>query len=511
MTDFNLFDVPEETPPAFSTAAPKAPKPPREPKVELVTDRPPGGVKRFFRRFWKVIAAAAALVLVLVIFGGTLLSWLAPAWTVGHGMEKAASAVRLRLDDAPWGAAGTLIAALENGAAGFELEMPDGSAAVTLRSDFENRDFALSAEYDLYGAAGDAALYINPTRAAVESSWLDDAYGVTFKSFEEDLRASELPALLGLDDEEIERAADTVDRLTRLLDTDPADVLDGLEGVYGEFLKDLDFESERVKVKVSGERLSCTAMTAEIGPRDVRNLALGAYDVLTEDEGFRMLLLGPAAWQDEDALDGELRDARARLKDELEQMTFDLELTCYLYRGQLVKAELQGVLGEDEAQIECTLDLGADPVQDDWHLDCTANHAGGVTRLSADYASESGERRYSDRLTLVYGEDGYEQAVEISADWNKKTGNLDLSLVADDREAFSARCNLERGDDSFRLTLDGALLSGAGGSLALWAEEGGKVGSVKFVNLDRWDAGTLEALQNALTQAGRSAGPYWPY
>lgn len=530
MAEFNPFEVPEDGPLEMSGAAPRPSKPPKAssasgepdgPQVELVSDRPPkGGFGRFLRRSWKVIVAVVVLAAVLVVFSGAILARLAPAWTVEHGAAKAMAAVEARLDGTPWGAAGILAEALAKGAVGceFDLTQSGESAAgsVVLTADWAARDFSLEAEYDVLGRGGDVALYLDRERAAVASSQLDEVYGVTFRSFEDDLRSSDLPRALGLDEEAIAQLAGGVERMTRLLELDPAGLLEELEDVYGNFLKDLEFEAAQEKTRVSGERLSCTAMTASVDERDLRNLVLDAYDVFTDNESVRSLLLasytGGGLLEDEaeDYLDEGLREGRAQLKASLEQMDFDMDLTYYLYRGRLVKLEAERSM-DGGAAFQCVLELGADPSEDDWRLACTADSGYGDTvRLTAVYESEQRGGGYSDRLTVTYGGDGYEETVELSTEWDQKSGDLELAVLSGAGEQARVRCNLTVDQGGFRLDLGDMLreLGGVDGSLAVWAEEGAQAAHPKFVNLDRWDTAVLEKIEGVLTQTGSAAYGY---
>lgn len=525
MAEFNPFDIPNDDAPVTPDAAPRPqPGPPRQPRpprqtsatVEKALEKlPKNGFGRFIRRFWRVCAIVVALVLVLAVFGSAIMMKLAPAWSVQRGVAKAADAIAARIQDSPYQALDLLLQSVQAGSVGCDFTLTqDGetmSGQVELTSQLKDRSFALRGAVSAMGIDLDGELFVNDTRAALRSSLLDDCYGVTYKSFGDDLRASAVPDKLGLSEDDILDAEAAMDSLVQLLEANPKGLLDDCKDVSRGFLKDLDFSSSTEKVKVGGERVSCKTLTANIGARDIRALILDEYDALTENETFRSLFTASALRSandpalTDDQLDEQFAQQREILKQQLEQVDCDLDVTYCLYRGRLVKTELSGKFGAggSQAKLECAMDFGCDPAKDDWSLTCSlVPDYGEAIKLRASYESELDGDDYSDCLRLTLGEDGGEQQVTLATDWDKATGDLTLRVRNGDDgsgggEAESIHCNLQVDGSSFTLTLTPEDLGGEGPALTIRADSEAKLEEPKFVNLDKWDEDVLDAMKQA--------------
>ena len=517
MADFDPFNVPGgETPQQQNAPQQNAPQQAHAKharKAPAFLDKlPKNGFGRFVRRFWGALAAVLAVALVFVIFGNAILVKVAPAWAVGRSTTKTTKAIMDRIDGSPYKAVEIFGKSLLSGSIGCGFSISDdydsADGNLTLVTALKDKSFSLSGAINFNGASGDAELFVNDKRAALRSSGLDDCYGVTYETFEDDLRASALPEYLGLTEADIRAAGDVMDQVVNIMQFDPAALIESYSKLYADFLKDMDFDSDSEKTDVGGERTSCTVISAELDERDLRDFILDCYDLGTEDQGLQDAIVGtmiadgyytPA--EAKQIMEAQIRDARQELENELRMLKCDLELAYYLYSNQLVKSVVTGdiAVSGESMEMELTMDFGRNPEKDDWLLSCEFTSGyGDRMYMEAEYSSEVERGQYRDTLYISMDQGWGLQTAAISSDWNRENGDLAMT-VESNGNVETLYCNLMVNGDSCELTLDNTGLEALGGStefnITLTADKAAKLENPEYVNLDQWDMGVIEKFQ----------------
>ena len=535
MAEFNPFDIPEEegpgvsgqpappppqaAPPSTGGAPVSAPPKPKRPKGSgpaFLGKLPQNGFGKFLRRYWGILAGVLVVALVVVIFGNAILTKLSPVTALGRATAKTSAAIQERLDQSPYKAVQILGNSLLSGSVGCGVTYDDGanqaSAQFNFNSDWENRAVSLGASGSYNGQSVDGELFLNSERAAVRSSLLDGCYGVTFATLEDDLRASALPEALGLSEEDIRQAGQAAEQMAKLMNLDLSGLVEDCTALYADFLDSVELESESARTEVGGSRLDCTAVYAGLDERDLRDLMLDFYDLIVEDEDIRNLAVSSMSTEGyytvteaEQQYDQQARTARQQLEQQLRSLDCDLELTYYLHSSQLVKVEVTGQMTVEgtTADLECYLDFGENPEQDDWVMECilTSDYGDRVT-LEALYTSDARGFDYSDSLELTVDQGYGATTVGLYTDWDRDSGDLAVSL-SDGYDFQTGYCNLKVDGDTFTLTLDN--LSDAMGlnealRLEFTADQSAVVEEPEFVNLDQWDTAVLNEFQSAASQ-----------
>ncbi len=537
MAEFNPFDIPEENvtgqpaeapkqQPPHSTpassggsapaAAPPRPKRPKGAGPAFLDKLPQNGFGKFVRRYWGILAGVIAVALVVVIFGGAILTKLSPVTALGRATAKTSSAIQDRIDKSPYKAVQILGKSVLSGSVGCGVSFNDGytqfDGQFNLNSDWKDRAWSLGASGSYNGQSVDGELFFSKDRAAVRSSLLQNCYGVTFATLEDDLRASVLPDYLGLSDDDIRQAGQVAEQLSKTLDFDLTRLLEDCTELYADFLKDIKLESESAKTEVGGKRLSCTAVYAELDEKDISGLVLDLYDMVMDDEDVRNMVISSMTAEGyytvaeaEQQYDQQIREARQELERQMRSLDCDMELTYYLSGNQLVKVEVTGEMTVDgsTANMEMFMDFGENPEKDDWVMECvmTSDYGDQVT-MSAVYSTDVDGSDYADSLEITMDQGYGAETVGIYTDWNRKTGDLAISLD-DGYDYQTGYCNLIVDGNTFTLTLDElaeALYLDGDFHLEITADQSAAVEDPDYINLDKWDQTVLEEFQSVANQ-----------
>lgn len=547
MAEFNPFDIPEENvtgkpaeasqqqprpqqpqaaPPTSGGAPVSAPPNPRRPKgagPAFLDKLPKNGFGKFVRRYWGALAGVIVVVLVVLIFGSSILTKLSPVTALGRATAKTSAAIQDRIDKSPYKAVQILGNSLMSGSVGCGVSYDDGHSRVNgqfnLNSDWENQAVSLGASGSYNGQSMDAELFLNNERAAFRSSLLQDCYGATFATLEDDLRASFLPDALGLSDEEIRQAGQAAEMVSKLMDLDLTDLLKQGKELYADFLDGIQLESDSAKTEVGGKRLSCTAVYAEVDEKDLMNLTMDLYDLYTEDEDVRNLVVSSivadgyyTVTEAEQQYDQQVRNARQQLEQQMRRLDCDMELTYFLHSNQLVKVEVAGEMTVDGTTVntEMYLDFGEDPEKDDWTMECvmTSGYGDKIT-MNAVYSTDVSGADYKDSLEITLDEGYGAETVGLYTDWDRKSGDLAISLDNGD-DYQTGYCNLVVDGDTFTLTLDDlaeAMYMDGIFQLEFTADQSAVVEDPDFINLNQWDQAVLEEFQSAANKlAGYDSG-----
>ena len=523
MAEFNPFDVPggagptgSGQPAAGGQPAPKAPRPRKAPN--FLSKLPKNGFGNFVRRFYGLIAAVVVVALVLVIFGGAILTKLSPTWAIGRGMSNTTEAIYDRIAASPYQGVYLLAQAMMDGSVtvgvsdvglndygGLAYDPSDAigvaSGTVTLSSDLAGQSWGLGGSLEIQNnengesLSGDAEVFLNSDRLAFRTSLLPDCYGVTFETFEDDLRASAIPVLAEMTEEDIRLAAQTVEQLHGLMAFNPAELLEQYKALYEDFLDSLDFKSSSEETEVGGEDLKCTAVTANLDERDLQDFTLDFFDLFFEDEGFREVMAtslvsqGYTPDEAERRLDQQAAQMRQQIDTQMRTITCDVDLTYYIHGSDLVKVAVEGDITAEGQTVGMvmTMDFGANPETDDWFLDVQMTQGfESILRMTAQYHSETSGDRYSDSWIVTVDQGYGPETVSLYTNWSRRTGDLAIS-TGDSMEPFY--CNLIVDGGTATLTLQDAL---GAGDLTITADSAAEIEDPDYINLDQWDQATIE-------------------
>lgn len=475
-------------------------------------------VERPQKKKWLLIGGAVGLALIAVViavavlYGPFLRAKASPEQTIKRGYANTAEAMQRQLEDSPWQMWHCLSDALRGGSLKVSFSCGDGwsqgSGDVWLRSDWEQPAFALGMDIESDGVPVDGELYFDRERVALSSSILHDCYGITFASFEEDLRASALPEVFDLDEDDIQELVEVFDQLNKAAENfDFKNLSDTYNKSLEQFIGGLDFQTSQGKQSIGGEELSCIILSTQIREDDIKEFAAAISD----------LYFGPASALAEYSYEfAELDDMRETVEDAIVALYKGAGLTWYFYHDKLVKVEFSNdmKLYGTALHLDFDMDLGAEPGKDGWTFRLNAKPIGeDPLKLSLTYLPDDGGAVYSDRLEGNVTVEGETIDFALETDWERESGKLSISLeVPPERLKLEGRLELD-GNDRCVLQFNdlGKQFSELADEdfdldLTLTAEKGNGPSCPAFVNLDRWNEKVLEEIAQAVYEYSSSIG-----
>lgn len=477
-------------------------------------------VERPKKKNWLLIGGAfcfvlvAAVIALMVFYGPFLRAKASPGQTIKRGYANTAEAMRQQLEDSPWQMWGRMAEALRSGSLKVSFSCGDewsqGSGDVWLRSDWEEPAFALGMDIESDGAPLDGELYFDRERVALSSSILPDCYGITFASFEEDLRASALPDAFDLSEDDIQELVELFDQLNKATeDLDFKNLPDTYKKSLEDFIGGLDFRTSQGKQSIGGEELSCIILSTQIKEDDIKEFAASISD----------LYFGSASALSKYSYEfADLDDMRETMENAIISLYKGANLTWYFYHDNLVKVEFSNdmKLYGTAFHLDFDMDMGAEPGKDGWTFNLNAKPIGeDPLKLSLTYIPDDGGAIYSDRLEGNVTVEGKTINFALATEWDRESGRLLLSLeVPPEEVALEGRLELD-GNDRCVLQFENlgeqfSELADEGEEfdldLTITAEKGDGPSCPAFVNLDRWNEAVLEEIAQAIYNYGNTIG-----
>ncbi len=431
------------------------------------------------------VALVAVVGVCLAAFGGGLMAKLSPKKSLRRAMEKTSESMTEYLKDTPHQALAEFVHALENGTLSAGFSFDDGydtvDGTVSLSCVMEEPAVGLSADLTIDGQPVGGNLYLDRACAALGASFLPETYGVTYETFEEDLRASALPDYFGLSEEDITEAAAVVAGFQEGMESGSGTA--NVESAREDFWDSLEFEVSSETLELGGEDVRCTAYATRISEEAVSDLA---HDLVPEEAASQL--------------------------EELLSLYKGADVTFYAAGGQMVGATVHNAtewIGMDFT-FDLSFDLGAKPEEGKWALSASLQPEGeDKVDLLLDYAPKSTGDTFADSLDVTAKADGETVNFTLGTEWERESGDWAFSVMVDS-VSVALHGNLTIEDNVCEITFDdlGKQLSALTGdesvglSLALRSEKGVVTPKPDFRNLDQIDEAALNDIEAALEEFG---------
>lgn len=511
----NQQNVNEAIPQQNGTAA----EPAKKTGPKFLEKLPGGKFGNFIRKSWIAIIVVVCAVLVLAVGGKAIMSKLAPGASLAKSMANTTKAIGARMDESPYAALYLLGEAALNGEIDVEFtyfdDWSDVFGNVTVKTDTKNMAFGLDGSMTYDGQKLDATGYLDKECLVVGSSILEENMGITFASFENDLRKSYLGDELS--DDEIDEICTVIQSLQDAFSMKDGELEKALLAEIEAIEKQLKAVSGSEKIEMSGETISCTTTSYTIDEKLIHDVCMNIAEILYADDA----ILNAMAMQytgygvDEEEAREMAEDACADLLEDMDDMLSelegDMEITYYVYKNMVVRMAINGEFEYDyeELAIDYTVDFGKNPAKDDWTITMEVEVDGESVEVSGTYSTISDGDTYEDSFRAKVKADGMSQTMTLKTDWDKKSGDLRFRLSGDGPTG-SFSCNLKTEKDGFTLKLDdfAEMLydEEAYLELIITSTTGTKLTKPSFRNLDAWDEDFIDSVEAAFEEAGLPAG-----
>ena len=484
------------------------------------SDKPP---ERRFRFRFVLIPAIIVVIVTLAV-----------AWAIDFmtpTLEASASAllddIRTRTEASVLVLAKPLFACFENGWISADIAYTDElddtfSGTVTLASSAETDMHHLSVNAEIYGNPVDASLFVGRDHAALGSSLLGDScYGVRFASLEQDLdkftSAAGLTDIFSRDFTQLVNMIDFIFNSGGVL-TLPESTIMELDSILTGFIKGMTSYTDRERrTIINDERVTKVTYTYSTTVADVAVLGRELLDIARRDESLRGLITVYMQYHSIYKYGTLATEPAENYLDTLENTLRYLEENCSgeinawftSINGRLnaISVQTNGLMVEGSPQsFGAHLDFGQN-VNDDWTLDCNFSTPQEYRDYRAIWEFDGFISIPENKITITVGDGYISNTYELRSTRNSDTGAFTLSVQSSlESTVFNLSGTLlVYGADSFTLALDTApeltlQLDGRGG--------GNHVALPEFVNLDRWDDGTLELFSSAVSELYASIYSY---
>jgi predicted nucleic acid-binding Zn ribbon protein len=472
-----------------------------------------GGTKKRRLKLKFIIPAA---VLVAAIIGVSLfMAQARPLMSVQRSLANFGDDVAERLDTSPLSAVRLLNDIMEDGT--ITVDFRDRWAAfdfdATLRSNTQNREFAVELEVYTFDGHFDFEAYIDRHRIMARSLLLDNNfYGIRYSSFRDDFRP--LGRLLGWDNREKNQLSDIVENFGESINDDRTaqDLLRPYLDVLSDFIRTSNYTSERVSITTQGNSVNTTRVQFEFSMNDIYDLLNDLFRILERDENFRRSL----SVRNERFYHDLMRMLRMGISDIRRYATGDIELTFYIgSRNRLVRMSLEADLLIDRERLTVRMngDFGLSST-DTWMIDFIASERNYTESANVRWSFAEIGGRYEHTLTVTANQETatlrsvwrpQNGAFTLSADyienrWDWITGRTERTPVT---HSVSGVFNRQP-NNGFNLVFDDFGFDfDRSASLTIAASPGARFDPPReFINIDRWDEVFVDRVDQLLWDIG---------
>lgn len=473
-------------------------------------------IKKKKGKKWLIpVAAVAAVAAAGALLWQPVLKMVAPQAYVGLMLKNTNSALEQRLENTPAGILSNS-ACLDNGSMEIEVNYVDDyegeiKAGIALHSNVEEQKWQLNADISAMGVDADFSAYMDSNVFAIGSDALTggDFYGLTYDSFEDDLRSSAFADML--DDESIEIMTTLVDAIDDSIDT-AANIEERLEpymDVITEYIKGLESENGSEKIELSGKEHNCSTVAFTIDQGDLVDM-LGEMLELLEDEPEFKDLSEMLESTGENAMSDAMDDLRDALDEVNDAVDADAVVTYYVYNSKIVNVKIAVELGNPDGDetIEAELNIcyGANPKKDDVVIEGTVKVDGEKVTAKAVVSDGWDGDVYTSKISVSAKAAGEKVAdLDQITEWNKESGDLTLSIAMEDEE-ISCSFKLLETENGCQIAIDDlyafmceiapdfAYNDPFTCSVKMTFSEGAAIDTPTFTNLDKIDQDALEGI-----------------
>ena len=521
------YSAPQEPPYApqqSSYAAPGSPYapqqsqyPPQDPQRPASSGYPipesgsyyPGATSATKKKPSKFLLIGVPIIAVVVIAAAAFALFFfrtTPLLAASRALSNLGGEAAERIDSTPLKAIFMLNDTLKDGTLSVDFDYrswygsPTGGS-VTLSSNIEDRDFAVSANISADGDSFDAEVFINKDRIAFGSSLIDsNYYGFKYGTFRSDVRSFGDSA--GLDDEMMDVLSDIVEMFGDMMNMEDSseEYTKKYSDVMSKFMKNCEVTSERDSVESGGSATRCTRVDMLIPEDALFTLMEDFIQLIEDDETFDKYLdllsnnlMRDAVGDISSSYDSAIRDLRRMSREFERYYSGDITISMFVgSRNRLLRAEINADIryDGDRTRIKGTFDFGASAT-DRWtmNISVTAGDFRESARVVWDYRERS--NAIENTLTLSSGDS---DPVTLRSSWSPDRGSFTLSFeeYGDELEIGGV---FKPSDDGFRLSFDNLFkdsYSDESLTIEINAKSGARIKQVDFINIDKWDEELFE-------------------
>ncbi len=433
------------------------------------------------------LVVAVILMAGLAVSGQRILEEIAPNVMLAYAMEQTGEEMERRFENAPYQGIATVLKALKQGTISLDASRDGFSMGSAITYNQNDRVYGV----DTWMRDGEnhwaGQAYVNQQELAFKREGMEQGYGVTFATFEEDLARS--VAADYMSQEEQAELVESMAQLAEILAKPPMPPQGDYVEITENFYKTLEFDTNHRATLLGGKAVDCTVYSTLLTGEILHDYLEKMVDELEDDQVIMSWLgAGEEIAQKEDVIQ-QLRWDIANLTDDLE-----LEVSYYVNQNKMVKLVLDGYIkveGE-RFQLKSTLDLGQNPATDDWSWVLTLD---GLT-MALTHHVENLEDTYGE--TWVLSMEGLEDTT-FQMDWNRQSGALDLRLdgALTDGEVYENTAMLWIEPEEMTLEIEDFVEM----DLILTVTDQDQVEEFDFVNIDQWEKDVMT--QDFLAQINR--------
>ncbi len=202
----------------------------------------------------------------------------------------------------------------------------------TLYTDLKNNSLVLDAEANYKNETLNARLFSNKNGFTVNGESIfgsDTSYKLTYKTFIDKFKDSDLAKEMGLEDEDIDEIIRVITELKEQMATSYSDNKDKVYSFGDEACKIFEQTVEKEEINIDGKKADTIAITYEITNDAIEAIAQLAYESFVAD------------YDNDDMLENDLDETIEEFNNNCD---IDLELKIYLNKKaeKLVKLEING-------------------------------------------------------------------------------------------------------------------------------------------------------------------------
>lgn len=416
-----------------------------------------------------------------------------------EAFENTYDALENRFEDAPYQFLIQLVEAMDAGTIGATID--DGYTYGDMAVTFNQKSGLYGATVQLSG--DDQALqgqgFISADEVAVKVDGMENAYGIRFDSFADDLDNSFLAGEFTEEDREM--LVITVGFFQYLLESDFDAWAQPYVDVVLDYAETIEFEEDTNEIELDGEDVECDTYTMTADKDQMKELLTAYLNAMEEDGMLKMAyamymvsegrVTALSAVADMDVYYQEFIQYMWQGVDTFDQQyeSLDQEITYYVSDKYLVAIEIgldaealdyEGNLQSDSATSYIL--FGQDPEKDD--LIMGVEYEGEV--VEAVYSSQMDGDVFTDQLAFRGDE---EIPFYWTSSWDQASGDWVTELEVEG-DYLSLTFNLVMEKDSFTLALDEMITDGT--ACTIYVNDNDDVETFSYLNMDEWDE---EALQ----------------
>ena len=466
---------------------------------------------------WLIPVAAIAAVIVAGLFlWQPILKMVSPDAYIDLMLSNTNKALEDRMEDTPAGVVSSVSDSMDDGSVDIDITYRDEyegemKGGIKLHSNTEDQKWRLDADISAMGIDADISAYVDGNAFAIGSNALTGGkfYGLTYNSFEEDLRSSAFAEML--DDESITAMTTMVDSVDQTLEfvANFEKRLEPYIAILTKYQENMETKSGSEKLELDGKDRNCSTVAYIIDQNELVKMLSEMLKQLENEEEIDDLnaLLEPT---DTESVSEIVDQILAGLEEINDSVDVDAVVTYYIYNSKVVNIKIDVTLentdSDDKIEAELSICYGTNPEKDDIVVECEAKVDGEKVSCKIVSSDNWDGDEYTGSITVTAKASGEKLAeIEQKTVWNKKSGDLKLSVSSADEEICCSLdlivtdngCTIEI-DDVYdflcEISPDFAYEDAFDCSIKMTFAEGGSVDTPTFTNLDKIDQTVLEEL-----------------